>query len=174
MIVIFCLGIPLQAKPDPNQYDSKKKAATPTVYGSKQSPLALKKKPKEEWSCALCQISATNAKGLNEHLLGRKHKAKEAPLSTQKIGRARGSKGGGIGGGIRGGAGRGYGGGKGGGVGGGHGGGKGGGAGGGHGGGIGARGGYGGGKGGGFGGVGGEHGGGSGGVGASMQLCTLD
>ncbi|KAJ1433581.1 Zinc finger C2H2-type [Sesbania bispinosa] len=74
------------AKPDPDQYDSKKKEATPTVYGSMQSPLALKKKPKEEWSCSLCQISATNEKGLNEHFLGKKHKAKEAALSTQKIG----------------------------------------------------------------------------------------
>lgn len=37
------------------------------------------KKPKE-WSCALCQVSATSERGLNEHLQGKRHKAKEARL----------------------------------------------------------------------------------------------
>ncbi|XP_073307062.1 uncharacterized protein [Primulina huaijiensis] len=33
---------------------------------------------KSEWNCALCQVYATSEKGLNEHVLGKKHKSKEA------------------------------------------------------------------------------------------------
>ncbi|CAD6210956.1 unnamed protein product [Miscanthus lutarioriparius] len=29
-----------------------------------------------DWSCALCQVSATSEAGLNQHLEGKKHKAK--------------------------------------------------------------------------------------------------
>ncbi|XP_073317380.1 uncharacterized protein [Primulina huaijiensis] len=39
------------------------------------------KKPKE-WSCALCQVSATSKKDLNEHMHGKKHKLKEAALRS--------------------------------------------------------------------------------------------
>ncbi|XP_073003524.1 uncharacterized protein [Typha latifolia] len=36
------------------------------------------KQVKMEWCCALCQVSATNESGLNEHLQGKRHKAKLA------------------------------------------------------------------------------------------------
>ncbi|KAJ9557827.1 hypothetical protein OSB04_012441 [Centaurea solstitialis] len=32
----------------------------------------------KEWSCAVCRISATSEQGLNDHLVGKKHKAKMA------------------------------------------------------------------------------------------------
>ncbi|CAL5199442.1 unnamed protein product [Lathyrus oleraceus] len=60
------------ARPDPELYNAKRKAATlPSAFG-------LKKKQKEEWSCALCEIKATSESGLNAHLNGKKHKIKEA------------------------------------------------------------------------------------------------
>ncbi|KZV35527.1 hypothetical protein F511_21363 [Dorcoceras hygrometricum] len=43
------------------------------VIGSKKS---------NEWSCALCQVSVTSEKGLNEHVLGKKHKSKEAAIKS--------------------------------------------------------------------------------------------
>lgn len=43
----------------------------------------LKKKPKEEWSCDICQVSASSERGLNEHLQGKKHKTKEAAPRAQ-------------------------------------------------------------------------------------------
>ncbi|KAI4344298.1 hypothetical protein L6164_011544 [Bauhinia variegata] len=74
-------------KLDPDCYGAKRKALeSPAVDGSEHSPFGLKKKPKDDWSCALCHVCATSEKGLNEHLQGRKHKAKEAALRTQKIG----------------------------------------------------------------------------------------
>ncbi|KAJ4951942.1 hypothetical protein NE237_028774 [Protea cynaroides] len=42
-----------------------------------------KKKPRE-WNCALCQVCATSQKGLDDHLLGRKHKLREAALVAGK------------------------------------------------------------------------------------------
>ena len=33
-----------------------------------------------DWSCALCQVSATSEAGLNQHLEGKKHKAKQESL----------------------------------------------------------------------------------------------
>ncbi|KAB1211964.1 hypothetical protein CJ030_MR5G023728 [Morella rubra] len=62
------------AKPNPNLSGAKWKASTPFVL----------KKPKEEWSCALCQVSATDERGLNEHLQGKMHEAKEAELRSKK------------------------------------------------------------------------------------------
>ncbi|EMS67615.1 hypothetical protein TRIUR3_01569 [Triticum urartu] len=38
----------------------------------------------KDWSCALCQVSATCEAGLNEHLGGRKHKAKLALCGASK------------------------------------------------------------------------------------------
>ncbi|KAJ6742993.1 hypothetical protein OIU85_017016 [Salix viminalis] len=74
----------LQKKPDPNLCGAKRKAVTPST-GVGELPFAgIKKKPKEEWSCALCQVSATSERGLSEHLQGRRHKAKEAELRAQK------------------------------------------------------------------------------------------
>ncbi|KAH9654361.1 c2h2-type domain-containing protein [Citrus sinensis] len=66
------------AKPDPNLCGSKRKASTPPA-ASVELPLMSSKKTKE-WSCALCQVSATSERGLDEHLQGKKHKAKEAGL----------------------------------------------------------------------------------------------
>ncbi|KAE9602360.1 putative transcription factor C2H2 family [Lupinus albus] len=73
------------AKPDPDRYDAKRKAVAPDVDRNDQFPSSLKKKPKEDWSCAVCQVSATSEKGLKDHLQGRKHKAKEIALRKQKI-----------------------------------------------------------------------------------------
>ncbi|XP_051148542.1 uncharacterized protein LOC127263516 [Andrographis paniculata] len=39
--------------------------------------------PKVEWSCGLCQITATSEKNLNDHLQGKKHKLKETALRTE-------------------------------------------------------------------------------------------
>ena len=33
-----------------------------------------------DWSCALCQVSTTSEAGLNQHLKGKKHKAKQESL----------------------------------------------------------------------------------------------
>ena len=41
-------------------------------------------KQAEDWSCALCQVSAPSEAGLNEHLGGRKHKAKLAQCGVSK------------------------------------------------------------------------------------------
>ncbi|GLT43683.1 hypothetical protein SLA2020_176170 [Shorea laevis] len=71
------------ARPDPNLAGKKRKM--PPESGVHTLPLASSKKPKEEWSCALCQVSATSEKGLNEHLQGRKHKAKEEELRAQRM-----------------------------------------------------------------------------------------
>ncbi|KAK6942311.1 hypothetical protein RJ641_027688 [Dillenia turbinata] len=55
----------------------KQKATTPlTATITELSPASTKKKPREEWSCALCQVTATSKKGLDQHLKGRRHKAK--------------------------------------------------------------------------------------------------
>ncbi|CAK7338174.1 unnamed protein product [Dovyalis caffra] len=73
-------------RPDPNLCGAKRKAVTPSAEGAGELPFAgIKKKPKEEWSCALCQVGATSERGLNEHLQGRRHKAKEAGLRAQKM-----------------------------------------------------------------------------------------
>ncbi|XP_051204346.1 uncharacterized protein [Lolium perenne] len=50
-------------------------------------PTVAKKVQKvtKDWSCALCQVSATCEAGLNEHLEGKKHKAKFAQSGTSKV-----------------------------------------------------------------------------------------
>lgn len=88
VMYLLCLSVVLQKKPDPNLCGAKRKAVTPAAEGVGELPFAgIKKKPKEEWSCALCQVSATSERGLNEHLQGRRHKAKEAGLRAQKMAR---------------------------------------------------------------------------------------
>lgn len=78
----------MQAKPDPALSGLKRKEATlPTVSSNELHPFGIKKKPKEEWSCAICQVSATSEKVLNQHIQGRKHKAKEAKLRAEKVGK---------------------------------------------------------------------------------------
>ncbi|XP_043707746.1 uncharacterized protein LOC122657056 isoform X2 [Telopea speciosissima] len=54
------------------------------IIGAGQLPSAGSKKKPQEWSCALCQVTATSEKGLNDHVQGRKHKAKEAALLASK------------------------------------------------------------------------------------------
>ncbi|MCL7036304.1 hypothetical protein MKW94_022423 [Papaver nudicaule] len=71
------------------------KPADPSVTGIKRKITAIgvggfalsnskKKKAQKEWSCALCKVSATTEKGLDAHLQGRKHKAKERGLMRAK------------------------------------------------------------------------------------------
>lgn len=73
-------------RPDPNLSSAKRKASTSPVDADELSTFSQKKKTKEEWTCALCQVSATSEKGLKEHLEGKKHKTKEASLA-RKIGK---------------------------------------------------------------------------------------
>ncbi|KAI6682468.1 hypothetical protein NL676_036349 [Syzygium grande] len=73
-------------RPDPNLPGAKRKASTSPADAGELSTFSRKKKTKEEWTCALCQVSATSEKGLKEHLEGKKHKIKEASLA-QKIGK---------------------------------------------------------------------------------------
>ncbi|RZC25935.1 hypothetical protein D0Y65_004565 [Glycine soja] len=83
---IYLFLILLQAKPDVDPYGAKRKAGKPpTIDDNHHSGFSVEKKPKREWSCGLCQITTTNEKGLNNHLEGKKHKAK-ASLRTKKIG----------------------------------------------------------------------------------------
>ena len=86
----LCLSILLQPKPEQNLSGAKRKATTPPTVGANNelSSVGPKKKHKEEWSCALCQVSATSERGLNEHLQGKKHKAKEAGLVAQRAGKS--------------------------------------------------------------------------------------
>ncbi|KDO42625.1 hypothetical protein CISIN_1g0467712mg, partial [Citrus sinensis] len=70
-------------KPDSNICGSKQKAATPAA-GSGELPSKSSNKP-TKWSCALCQVSATTARGLYAHLQGKKHKAKEKLLRDLKM-----------------------------------------------------------------------------------------
>ncbi|KAK3016721.1 hypothetical protein RJ639_007442 [Escallonia herrerae] len=75
-------------KPDVNLSGVKRKATTPPALDANELPsVGLPKKPKEEWGCAICQVSATSERGLNEHLQGKKHKAKEAGLRAQRTGK---------------------------------------------------------------------------------------
>ncbi|RZB55697.1 hypothetical protein D0Y65_045142 [Glycine soja] len=60
----------------------KRKAMTLAINDNE----SLRKKSKKEWSCELCQISATSLKGLNDHIQGKKHKANKESTRTQKIG----------------------------------------------------------------------------------------
>jgi hypothetical protein len=83
------LSILLQAKPHPNLSGAKRKAETSSAgVTSELPPFGLKKRPKEEWSCALCQVSSSSERVLNEHLQGRRHKAKEAGLRAQRMGKS--------------------------------------------------------------------------------------
>ncbi|KAK9715603.1 hypothetical protein RND81_06G176200 [Saponaria officinalis] len=43
-----------------------------------------KQKTDEDWSCALCRITATSERGLIEHLQGKKHKTREKSMVLKK------------------------------------------------------------------------------------------
>ncbi|KAL1817724.1 uncharacterized protein LOC108220578 [Daucus carota subsp. sativus] len=58
------------AKPDANHPGKKRKDMASPVEGHSE----VTKKLTSEWSCALCQISATSEQGLHDHLKGKKHK----------------------------------------------------------------------------------------------------
>ncbi|KAI3423755.1 uncharacterized protein J3R85_010752, partial [Psidium guajava] len=73
-------------RPDPNLSRTRRKASTSPADAGELSTFSRRKKTKEEWTCALCQVSATSEKGLKEHLKGKKHGMKEASLA-QKIGK---------------------------------------------------------------------------------------
>ncbi|XP_059286088.1 uncharacterized protein LOC132039606 isoform X2 [Lycium ferocissimum] len=79
----------LLAKPNTSLSGAKRKAVTPQVEVASKTPSCsvLKKNGKEDWSCALCQVSATSERGLNDHLQGKKHKSKEAGLRAQRNGK---------------------------------------------------------------------------------------
>ncbi|KAK1420937.1 hypothetical protein QVD17_22911 [Tagetes erecta] len=65
-----------------------KRKSLPQVCESSSQPGAKrsKKKVKEEWSCAICQVSTTSERGLTEHFQGKKHQAKEVDLVAYKSG----------------------------------------------------------------------------------------
>ncbi|KAI7741430.1 hypothetical protein M8C21_028848 [Ambrosia artemisiifolia] len=69
---------------------TKRKSTPPVSEGSTEpGPLASdrsRKKVKEEWSCAICQVSTTSECGLTQHIQGKKHRIKEAALVAQKTG----------------------------------------------------------------------------------------
>lgn len=69
----------------PDSDHSGKKRKSPPESGVLSLPSTSWKKPKEEWSCAVCRVSATSEKGLNEHVKGKKHQAKEEELRVQKM-----------------------------------------------------------------------------------------
>ena len=75
-------GQTLQVKPKSNLCGTNQNAAAPPA-GSGELPSTNSTKT-EQWSCALCQVSATTQRGLDEHLQGRKHKAKVAGLLRDK------------------------------------------------------------------------------------------
>ncbi|XP_055822925.1 uncharacterized protein LOC129891552 isoform X2 [Solanum dulcamara] len=79
----------LLAKPNTSLSGAKRKAVTPPVEIVSEPPSfsVPKKNGKEDWSCALCQVSATCERGLNDHLQGKKHKSKEAALREQRNGK---------------------------------------------------------------------------------------
>ncbi|KAF8393014.1 hypothetical protein HHK36_021255 [Tetracentron sinense] len=69
----------------PNLVGTKRKAVTPAAAGANEIPVgSSKKEPQKEWSCALCRVSSTTEEGLNEHLEGKKHQAKEAELRANR------------------------------------------------------------------------------------------
>ena len=76
LVESFFFFIPLQAKLDADDYGAKRKAITPPVVDESES---MEKKPKQEWSCSLCQITASRGKQLNGHRQGKKYKAKKHP-----------------------------------------------------------------------------------------------
>ena len=79
----------LQGKPmNSNISGMKRKFEAPTTEnGNGTSSVNLNKKSLGEWSCALCQVTATCEQGLKDHLKGKKHMAKEKAMliSTKTV-----------------------------------------------------------------------------------------
>ncbi|KAG6427790.1 hypothetical protein SASPL_112037 [Salvia splendens] len=74
----------LDAKPVENITGAKR--VNPGSGASAQSDANLKKQKRvnDDWSCTLCQVTATSEHTLNEHLKGKKHKTKEAASKANK------------------------------------------------------------------------------------------
>ncbi|KAF3452942.1 hypothetical protein FNV43_RR03375 [Rhamnella rubrinervis] len=72
------------AKPNLNLSGAKRKAVEPPIVNAGPVHSFGLKKPREEWSCALCQFSAISERELNEHLEGEKHKTSEKELQAQR------------------------------------------------------------------------------------------
>ncbi|KAK1395860.1 Zinc finger, U1-type [Heracleum sosnowskyi] len=70
------------AKPDANHPGKKRKNMSSPIEG----PSEVTKKLTKEWTCALCQVSATSELGLEDHLKGKKHKSKQAGQKAGMIG----------------------------------------------------------------------------------------
>lgn len=61
----------------------KRKSEAPITELLDSTPsVSLSKKSRNEWSCSLCLVTATSKQGLNEHLKGKKHQAKEKALAV--------------------------------------------------------------------------------------------
>ncbi|GMI89293.1 hypothetical protein HRI_002598600 [Hibiscus trionum] len=74
-------------KPDPNRVVGAK-WKTPPPAGTTELPqpsISSKVKQNDEWSCAVCQISATSEEALAGHLGGNKHKANEARQKAREM-----------------------------------------------------------------------------------------
>ncbi|XP_021750021.1 zinc finger protein 407-like [Chenopodium quinoa] len=71
----------------PNTTELKRKATTPPI-GATVDTCDVSKKPKskDEWSCALCRVTATSKRALDDHLQGKKHKSRESGLCSQRTG----------------------------------------------------------------------------------------
>ncbi|KAK6944337.1 hypothetical protein RJ641_025439 [Dillenia turbinata] len=83
----YILALWLPRPSNQNHCGVEQKATTPPMATMTElSPPGTKKRPTEEWSCALCQVTATSKEGLDEHLQGRRHKAKKVELRAQKAG----------------------------------------------------------------------------------------
>lgn len=72
----------MQAEPDAKQPGRKRRDMSSQVGG----PSGVTKKLTKEWTCALCQISATSELGLEDHFKGKKHKSKQAGQKVGMIG----------------------------------------------------------------------------------------
>lgn len=46
---------------------------------------SISMKPLKEWKCSLFQVITTSEQGINKHLQGKKHKAKEAKVVLREI-----------------------------------------------------------------------------------------
>lgn len=80
---ILCESILLQTKPNPSLSGAKRKAPEPPIENAGTVNSFRLKKPREEWSCALCHFRATTESELNEHVQGKRHKANEKELRAQ-------------------------------------------------------------------------------------------
>ncbi|KAL6221419.1 hypothetical protein ACLB2K_009170 [Fragaria x ananassa] len=80
----------LLAKPNPDLSGLKRKKL-PSEGANEIYQYTMKKRkkiPKEEWSCALCQVTVTDEKTFEGHLNGKRHKASEKRLGAEILGKS--------------------------------------------------------------------------------------